>query len=119
MRRMTYQEQLKDVRWQRRRLEIFQAFGYRCEDCGVQSDLQIHHCHYDPGLMAWEYPNELLMVVCDGCHVKRFQLENSVKREISKRMRFLKPAQLEKGAWELFEVVIKGTEYAACFGGDK
>lgn len=73
---MTYSEKLKDPRWQRRRLEIMQRDGFHCMDCGSEDcSLNVHHLHYLSGKSPWEYPEELLLTVCEDCHKIRQVLE--------------------------------------------
>lgn len=64
-----YGDLLKDPRWQRKRLEIFQRDCFTCLRCGSTTrTLHVHHTHYDSGLMPWEYPNDCLRTLCDLCH---------------------------------------------------
>ena len=65
---MTYQEKLKDPRWQKKRLEILKRDDFTCQKCfDSENTLHIHHRYYrkcDP----WEYPNEALLTLCENCH---------------------------------------------------
>jgi 5-methylcytosine-specific restriction endonuclease McrA len=77
MTKMSYEEQLKDDRWFVRRAEILERDDYCCQDClrgknKLSSHLkfQVHHKEYINGLMAWEYPDELLITLCRECHAK-------------------------------------------------
>lgn len=66
---MTYKEQLKDPRWQKKRLEIMERDGWQCQCCFDRDNtLTVHHKKYDNGKMAWEYDNELLITLCEDCH---------------------------------------------------
>lgn len=66
---MTYGEMLRDPRWQRKRLEIFQRDGFQCQFCGdADSPLHVHHIHYLKGSAPWEYPEEFLVTLCEDCH---------------------------------------------------
>lgn len=66
---MTYKEQLKDPRWQKKRLEIMERDGWQCQCCFDRDNtLTVHHKKYDNGKMAWEYENELLITLCEDCH---------------------------------------------------
>lgn len=69
-RRLTYSEKLRSPRWQRRRLEIMERAGFRCERCGAgDRTLNVHHGAYEKGLEPWEYPDELLWCLCEEqCH---------------------------------------------------
>jgi len=71
---MTYAEKLRDPRWQRKRLEIFERDDWRCCSCHrTDKNIQVHHAVYarrDP----WEYPNELLQTLCEDCHQERQEI---------------------------------------------
>jgi 5-methylcytosine-specific restriction endonuclease McrA len=64
-----YQEQLLDARWLLARDEILIRDG-SCVLCASRSSLQVHHSYYVAKRMAWEYPRESLVTLCDACHGK-------------------------------------------------
>ena len=72
-------EKFRDVRWQKKRIEILERDGERCQgidENGVQckktlkdEQLEIHHRNYttpDP----WDEPSENLISLCRECHEK-------------------------------------------------
>lgn len=64
-----YSDQFKDPRWQRKRLEIFERDGWSCQSCGdAESTLNVHHMRYLGNLDPWDYPNDLLITLCEECH---------------------------------------------------
>ena len=66
---MTYQEKLKDPKWQKRRLEILQRDMWCCQICNNENDtLNIHHFQYRKGLEPWEYEDDELITLCEGHH---------------------------------------------------
>lgn len=67
---MTYAEKLKDPRWQKKRLEIMNRDNWTCQQChlGIET-LHVHHRYYLPGKDPWEYPDTLLVTLCESCHV--------------------------------------------------
>ena len=66
---MTYSEKLKDPRWQRKRLEIFERDNFECQCCHNNSQtLNVHHLIYHNNKNPWEYPNSELMTLCEDCH---------------------------------------------------
>ena len=66
---MTYQEKLKDPRWQRKRLEILCRDKHTCQECkGPYTDLQVHHKYYKRNAEPWQYKNDALVTLCDNCH---------------------------------------------------
>lgn len=72
---MTYAEQLLDSRWLAKREEILERDRYGCKRCAVfgRTGLHVHHLAYYGGLMAWEYPDRLLITLCELCHTKEHQ----------------------------------------------
>ncbi len=64
-----YSEKLKDPRWQKKRLEIFQRDEFTCQRCfDDKSTLNVHHRRYIPGRDPWDYPDYLLITLCENCH---------------------------------------------------
>jgi hypothetical protein len=69
MKTLSYKEQLAHPNWQRRRLEMLSASGWKCAHCGGdEQQLHVHHRRYVKGRMAWEYGDGDLTVLCAGCH---------------------------------------------------
>lgn len=74
-----YTDQLKDPRWQRKRLEILEARGWKCEDCGeTAKELHVHHPIYLKGYLPWEYPDWMYIVLCGRCHNDRHEMQTSL-----------------------------------------
>lgn len=66
---MRYAEKLKDPRWQKKRLEILERDGWACQGCyGTEGTLHVHHRRYLPNRDPWDYPNNLLVTLCEECH---------------------------------------------------
>ena len=66
---MEYLEKLKDPRWQKKRLFIFERDKWICRKCHrKEKSLAIHHLIYLYGCDPWEYPDELLTTYCEDCH---------------------------------------------------
>lgn len=64
-----YYEKLKTPQWQRKRLEILNDRGFKCEICFDKgSQLHVHHKIYKKGLSPWDYPAHNYAVLCDECH---------------------------------------------------
>jgi hypothetical protein len=69
MTKMTYGEQLRHPNWQRKRLTMLDAAGWKCAQCeSKENSLHVHHKRYVKGRMAWEYEDKELEVLCDQCH---------------------------------------------------
>jgi 5-methylcytosine-specific restriction endonuclease McrA len=76
---MTYKEQLKSPKWQKKRLEIMQRDNWKCVLCGMDDrQLQVHHKEYIKGFKAWEYPDILLITLCDICHYFEHQKKTTI-----------------------------------------
>jgi len=66
---MKYIDKFKDPRWQKKRLEIMERAGFKCENChSDKKTLNIHHGYYDKGYDPWDYNNETLWCLCEECH---------------------------------------------------
>lgn len=66
-----YARLLKDPRWQKKRLEIFERDGFACRVCGDKTKtLHVHHAVYFPGAKPWDYPNHLLLTMCEPHHTE-------------------------------------------------
>lgn len=64
---MSYAEKLTDPRWQKKRLEVFERAGWKCEFCGREdSTLHVHHLNYTGE--PWEAPFEDLEALCAEHH---------------------------------------------------
>lgn len=73
----SYAKQLRDERWLECRKQVFDKYGEVCAMCGATSSLQVHHMEYIKGRLAWEYPLENFMVLCEKCH-KRVHFEEPI-----------------------------------------
>lgn len=71
-----YQELLKDPKWISKRNQILSRDKNTCQFCGAQDKyLHVHHKEYWDGHLPWEYPDEMLITLCDECH--RYMHENT------------------------------------------
>ncbi len=62
-----YALKLKDPRWQRLRLKVFERDNFTCLLCHSEDkELQVHHTLYKGE--PWEAPIESLKTVCKSCH---------------------------------------------------
>jgi 5-methylcytosine-specific restriction endonuclease McrA len=89
--KLTYAEKLRDVRWKRRRDELLRRRNYTCCECGTPltrgtMDLQVHHVVYVACLDPWDYPDELLLVVCTWHHKERQAVEQAIYVEVGKHL---------------------------------
>lgn len=69
---MTYLEQLATPEWKALRERLIKERGFRCEDCGIESDFysdfDLHHKYYESRRMSWLYPDDCFKVLCRTCH---------------------------------------------------
>lgn len=66
---MKYADKLKDPRWQKKRLEIFERDEWTCQVCKSKDEtLCVHHWYYEKGKSPWDYPNSSLTTMCMDCH---------------------------------------------------
>jgi hypothetical protein len=80
----TYWEKLKDPRWQRKRLEIMERADFSCEECGDKTTtLNVHHKLYRKGAAPWEYSNDELRCLCEGCHGEHHELRERLDRALA------------------------------------
>lgn len=71
---MKYSEKLKDPRWQKKRLKIFERDEFHCQQCGDgESTICVHHLRYVSGLEPWDYPDCLLLTLCEDCHSAEYE----------------------------------------------
>lgn len=94
--KLSYSEQLKHPLWQKRSAEVKARAGWKCEECARDyRQLSAHHVHYLLGKMLWEYPDALLICVCDECHKERQLLEQQILTNVATVLRDLKVAELK------------------------
>lgn len=79
----SYSEKLRDQRWQNISRRKKEWAEYKCQDCGNENNLQVHHCYYRYGLEPWQYPMDSLRCLCDDCHKKRGALEMEFRAKLA------------------------------------
>jgi len=63
----SYPEILKDPRWQKKRLEVFNRDDFTCLMCGSgEETLHVHHERYCKN--PWDVSLEFLQTLCFRCH---------------------------------------------------
>ena len=79
---MTYQEQLKSPKWQKKRLQVLEYYNYECQLChNDEKELHVHHLIYRDNHLLWDYDITEYAVLCKSCHknwhetLKLFNLE--------------------------------------------
>lgn len=85
----TYGEKLKDPRWQKVRLEVYQRDNFTCCYCqDTTTTLHVHHLEYagDP----WDVPMDKLITLCEHCHTL-IELDKTIPGEIVTILKVFKP----------------------------
>lgn len=71
VKKRSYLEELRDPRWQQKRLKIFERDRWLCTRClDGKTNLQVHHKDYIPGVLPYDYPEDMLTTLCEKCHEK-------------------------------------------------
>jgi len=85
-----YFDKLKDPRWQKKRLKIFERDNWTCQMCGSTiNSLVVHHIFYILNMEPWEYKDELLITLCDNCHETETETIDSAKKEVTQALKRL------------------------------
>jgi hypothetical protein len=77
---LPYPALLLTVEWHEKRTRIMSRDGRKCKKCGcsdAEHKLQVHHEHYILGRLPWDYPEELLVTICEPCH-ERLHAEHRI-----------------------------------------
>lgn len=65
----TYAEKLKDPRWQKFRLMIFERDNWECLRCDCKiKQLHVHHLNYVKNKNPWNYKYDEVATLCEDCH---------------------------------------------------
>jgi len=81
---VSYAEKLRDPRWQKKRLRIFERDEFRCRDCKADNrPLHVHHCFYAAG-DPWDTDDEFLITVCEDCHADRQVSESRARLALAR-----------------------------------
>ena len=65
----TYYEKLKDPRWQKKRLVVFERDDFACRKCkSKEATLNVHHKRYAKNGDPWGVELEDLITFCEDCH---------------------------------------------------
>ena len=75
-----WSSEYRDVRWQKKRLEIMERDEFMCQCCGKKEDvtLNVHHAYYEKGLKPWEYEGNLLTTLCEDCHTLKHEYQKKI-----------------------------------------
>jgi len=74
VRENSYSKILKDPRWQKKRLEIFKRDKWTCQRCfDTDHTLTVHHLYYIPNRDPWDYPDDILITLCETCNQYEYE----------------------------------------------
>jgi hypothetical protein len=69
-----YSDKLKDPRWQKVRLKVFERDEWTCQICfNKELQLKVHHKYYVQGKEPWDYPPDALVTLCEKCHAEEWE----------------------------------------------
>jgi len=72
-----YNSQYLDPRWQKKRLKILERDDWRCQICGNDEiTLHVHHRLYIQNKSIWDYPDHLLITLCESCHESEKEMKD-------------------------------------------
>lgn len=93
---MSYSEKLKDPRWQKKRLKIFERDNWKCRFCqSEERTLHVHHKKYIDGFEPWDYDDDLLLTFCYICHNADHEMNGALTK-------FIQPFKIEDTTeWDL------------------
>ncbi|HQR20070.1 MAG TPA: hypothetical protein PKV98_04345 [Burkholderiaceae bacterium] len=116
----TYYEKLKDPRWQKRRLDILARDEWMCQACyDAESTLHVHHIAYRKGAEPWEYPDHMLVTLCEECHEDfgnlAYEIVSSAAYSAREDARGPLMEQLQVMSVELPKSVVGGSVWDAIF----
>lgn len=107
---MTYSQKLRDPRWQKKRLEIFQRDDFKCVICkSGTKNLQVHHVVYRK-LEPWEYPDYCYQTLCEDCHEERQELTDKAVDALRMQIKDFPTDRLETVAGRLMTEAISVME---------
>jgi len=79
-----YSEKLRDPRWQKIRLQVFERDDWTCQMCDdSEKTLAVHHKYYEKGKEPWEYPLDALITLCEDCHTEEYNERKEVEKNAS------------------------------------
>ena len=81
---MKYADQIKHPKWQKKRLEVFEHYGFACQECKSEGkQLHVHHPFYKIDAMIWDYAAGELMCLCCDCHKDAHAIDDKIKTHLS------------------------------------
>lgn len=79
MNKEEYRIYLQSDHWKKLRLLKISQVGYKCQDCGVQKNIQVHHIRYKK---IYNVKTNDLRVLCRDCHIKYHENTSFKKNKV-------------------------------------
>lgn len=99
--------------WQKKRLEVLEAAGWKCEACGAKdAELHVHHKCYVSGRAPWEYGHREMVVLCGKHHEEWHMAQRALLLSMTPSLLWILFQLIEiQGCREpLFEAVLAAIE---------
>lgn len=94
--RKRYQKYMTSRTWRKKRDELFEERGKKCEKCGSEENITVHHLTYERFGHEWLCD---LMVLCEDCHKKeheRLERQEQLKQKRKARKERIKKRKEER-----------------------
>lgn len=92
---MTYSEKLRLPQWQKKRLQILERDGWKCQSCNAtDKNLQVHHLVYGRK-EPWEYPDGCYQTLCEECHSVRQEFSDKASNAVKMALRNVATEKLQ------------------------
>lgn len=109
---VTYAEKLKDPRWQKKRLQIFNRDNWQCKKCGDETTtLHVHHLEYKKDKDPWLYATSKLITLCEDCHKV---IEGLKKDDGFKGVNFKEISIYKSDVWDSGDKIIFASIKGVC-----
>lgn|SRR5574343_247085 len=70
----SYSIKLRDPRWQKLRLFVLERDNWTCQKCLAKNKtLTVHHLYYIPNRDPWDYPEDILITLCETCNQYEYE----------------------------------------------
>ena len=81
---LSYLKKLRDPRWQKMRLQVFERDHWSCRICETkETSLHAHHPHYHPDAEGpWDYDIDTIITLCEDCHENEHANLATVKADL-------------------------------------
>ncbi len=72
-------QQYQHPEWQKKRLQVLERAGWKCEQCGeADKQMHVHHKRYIKGRKVWEYDLENFEALCGACHEDNHEAKDRI-----------------------------------------